>query len=1004
MKKAFALCCVTLLVGMAEAFAGAVAEPRRSMDSAWEKHPVKGRDFWYLLKEEWLTFPEFQQEPFVQEAGLLGVKWPLRTFNATPLRALLLREISLLDAEGQPLKRNLRLTPLEASTQIYRQEALVDGDAESACGVSGDVAIPAARYASVGVDIDLQLTPPANPRTLLLDYGDERNPDLGSVELWLDGAPARIVHAKALARDRRLAVALPERTVVSTVRLRVNSAPVKYVLGDFPEAIQPHLKTHPFTTHLMRPVPFGLSPANFDQQGAKKLLEKYGETHLGICFAEWDTQAFFQSWSPGNRFYRDLTSAFGAPPKTRQESEASLHRFWDWHRSIFFDHIWGMSGAVGFAPYGMEWGGLVSGVELTNHTSTIPHRTLLRITAGAARQYDRPFLAYLAYYLGKYAPNSQKPQPLPGSRQWEGGPGAGISPSFAERVLMTAYFMGVNYFGFESQPWGQAERRDGKVVLNDNGLALRRFYDWTRSADGERGEWYTPILLASDYMHGTMRRNGFVWGYHLTPEKGERMREHISRAIDGYDGLQSAWDVPPYSHNLHNSPLGDVFDEAFVNPPSGNLPRFDRYAIVILPDEAALPVSTITALENYVQCGGTLVINSVHCNLLPAHLLPAQLAGKWEEAEGMSLPAVRLGRQAKVLMKTATGKAFAVSRKYGLGQVIMTLPKHLLGSDPEQPVPYIGQLLHDLQAEVLPFQVDGDVQFLFSRLSGGRWKVALLNNKGVLKNPWESKTDVDPSFASKVTLRLPASGLSVSELYAQDKLDYSGNEVSLVVPPGGIRVIQVTIPEQDDQRKPQFIGQWKLDGSKEWTDGPSRTQYHDMKYAVTATGEKVYEATERNTQVMVEYNPGYPLERGSVVFRAAPNEEYKTSDRGGYPVSSRFFWVFYHQGNWGLKVFDSVVINGPPARHRRWSHIAVTWDQKVCRLFVDGTEYTGPGGIPIKTYIPIWNNTLQFGTYGRGRRTFGGWLSDVRLYAEPLAPETIREMCETERIIHGSEL
>jgi len=1004
MRKFFAVCSALLLAGMAEGFAGAVAEPRRAMASEWKKHPVAGRDFWYLLKDEWLAFPEFKDEPFVQEAGLLGVKWPLRTFNATPLRALLLREIALLDEAGQPVKFTLRLSPLEPSTQIYQQEALADGNAESACGVSGDVAEPATRYASVGVDIDLQLASPGQPRFLLLDYGDSRNPDLGPVALWLDGAPADFEEAGKYAQERRLAVALPQKDSVASVRLRVHSAPVKYMLGDFPTELQPYLKTHPFTTHLMRPVPFGLTPANFDQQGAAELLRKYSETHLGICFAEWDTQAFFQSWSPSNRFFRDLTGAFGLPPQTRLESEATMHRFWDWHRSIFFDQMWGMSGAVGFAHYGMEWGGKVSGVELTNHTSFIPHRTLLRITAGAARQYERPFLTYLAYYLGKYAPNSQKPPALPGSRQWDGGPGAGISPSFAERVMMTAYFMGVNYFGFESQPWGQAERRDGKVVLNDNGLVLQRFYNWTRSAAGERGEWYTPFLLASDYMHGTMRRNGFVWGYHLAPEKGERMRELISRAIDSYDGLASAWDVPPYSHNLHNSPLGDVFDEAVVNPPSGKLPKFDRYAIVILPDEAALSATIIAALENYVLGGGTLLFNSVLCDQFPQHFLPAKLTGKWEESEGMSIPVVRLARQAKVLMKTSAGKTFAVSRKYGAGQIIMTLPKYLLGADQEQPVPYIGQLLQTLQDEVLPCQVEGDVQFLFSRLPGGRWKVALLNNKGVLKNPWEEKATVDSSFASKVTLRLPMADLQVSELYAQEKLECSGNEVSLVVPPGGIRVVQFTLPEQEGQRQPLLIGQWKLDGSKEWTDGPSRTYYHDVKYAETSTGEKVYEASERNTQVMVEYNPGYPLRSGSVVFRAAPNEEFQTSDRGGYPLSSRFFWIFYYQGHWGLKVFDSMVIDGPPGKHRRWSHIAITWDQKVCRLFVDGQEYAGPGGIPIKTYIPIWNDTLQFGTYGRGRRTFGGWISDVRLYAEPLAPETIREMSETEHKIHGSEL
>ena len=315
---------------------------------------------------------------------------------------------------------------------------------------------------------------------------------------------------------------------------------------------------------------FGLQPENFDQEKSETILKKYEKSHIGICFAEWDSQAFFQSIRPSGRLYGETVEFFGNPPDRRESMYKYAQNFWNWHKKLFFNRIWGMSGATGMVHYGMEWGGKAAGMELTNHTSTIPHRTLLRYTAGAGRQYGKPWLLYQTFYLDKYAPSSVSPMPEKYSKSFCSGPDAGISASFARRMFLTAYFMGNTFQSIEQEPWGQVDKKGDRCVLNANGKVLKEFYDFVRSPAGKRGIWYTPVLFAIDAHHGMVRdKNVWCWGDIPTvlQTQSDLMSKLFSRAIDPYDGNTQAWDTPPYSHNLNNSSLGDIFDTALGNPP-----------------------------------------------------------------------------------------------------------------------------------------------------------------------------------------------------------------------------------------------------------------------------------------------------------------------------------------------------------------------------------------------------------------------------------------------------
>ncbi|MFA6928848.1 MAG: LamG domain-containing protein [Lentisphaeria bacterium] len=998
MKKTWIL--LLVLCGTLTTYAEAlVAEPHRADQALWQQHTRMGRDFWYLLKSQWLELPGVKEEPFVQESGILYAKWDMKNWNYSPQRVLRLRELKLYgekDGQNSVVKLAIDIIPCEADTEVYEGGNLCDGNPDTFCSISGSIATPQVRYRPVAVKLRLHSDEAISAQKLLLSFGDDKNPDIGRVELQVAGQKIDPATVHLEQKYRTLTLTFSEVPVANELTLLCESSPMKIELQDFPEELSQKLLKHPFSSHLMRPVPFGLSPDNFAREACEKLLNKYRDTHIGICFAEWDSQAFFQSWNPHNMYFTDLAAAFGPPPQDRESSAQTLQRFWDWHKSIFFDQIWGLSGAVGFPQYGMEWGGQVAGMELTNHTSTIPHRTLLRYTAGAGRQYDKPWLLYLAYYLGKFSPNSTRVMPDKDSRQWSSGPDAGISPSFSRRTFMTGYFMGMNYLSFEAQPWGQAETQpDGTVTLNPNGKVLKDFFEWTRSPAGKRGEWYTPILLAVDYHHGMMRRSDRIWGYNMELEKGDLMSEHINRAIDYHDGEKAAWDKPPYSHNLHNSPLGDIFDTAFINPPSGQYPQLDRYAVTILTDDCKINPALSRQLEDYVLNGGTLVFNSIHLNSLPKGMMPIRLTGETTEDEGMVIPQVILNKNCSIELKTASGKPFAVKYRFGNGNAIMTLPEYLLGSDREQPIPYISELLEKLQAEVLPFQISGDAQFLISRLSDGHWKVALINNKGVLKQPWERTAKVDPSYASIVKLTLPEN-VAVQEVFRNATLRRHGTTLEIDLPPGEIRILEIQGLPLQKETNPPLIGEWKLDGTPGETVSASRERSYDMNYAQTASGKKVYEASAANTAVQIEYNPGFPLKFGTISFWAAANLQCELSDRGGYPVAARFFRVTMHNQRWGFTVFDSDSIAGPPAEHDRWTHIAFTWDGQLCRFFVDGVEYSNDG-IPLKVFLPIWNNVFEIGTLGRGRRTFGGKIAEVKLFSKALSVKEIKEIMQKER-------
>ena len=988
-KQLFTLLLAGVLLPLAAAPSNAlVATPGRTAEVAYTPHVVKGKDYHYLLKETWFSLDGVKDEKFVREAGLLGVKWNVKWCDYTPARVMFLRDIKINGHKAF----TLNFAPKEDDTKIYNPGYLIDGDMQSAAAVSASIAGVKKRFVPVETALMIRFKRPQPLQTVILAYGKGRNKAIGNVRFFNGSAeliPASIKHA-----NNTLTAAFRNTEKLSDLRIVCTSATPKFTLEDFDAAIQDRLKNYPFTSHLMRPVPFGIMPENVDRAAAEKLLSKYRDTHLGICFAEWDSQGFFQSYNENNRLFKEIVAQFGEKPRTREEILTKMTSVWKWHKNIFFDKIWGMSGAFGTVHYGTEWGGSAAGLELTNHTSTIPHRTLMRYTAGAGRQYNKPWVLYLAYYMGKFSPDSTRVAPPKDAKNWISGPDAGVSPSFTRRVFLTGYFMGANYQSFEAQPWGQAVKQGNTVVLNNNGKVLKEFYEFTASPAGKRGSWYTPILLAVDFRHG-MIRDGAVWswGDTLVPQtRGDIMGKHFIRAIDPWDGNRAAWHTPPYSPNMRNSVLGDIFSTEIGNPPSGKFPKFENYAVVILPDEIDITPALRAKLENYVSNGGTLVINSIHQKNLPPAMMTAKRQPQTVEEDGLIIPKYSFGKTRPAL-RTDKKNVFAVKQAYGLGNVIMTLPEYCLGKDQEQPSKYIIQLLEKLQKEVLPFQIKGDCQFVISRLAADHWKVAVINNKGVIKNPWDAGEKLDEKYTASITLALPQNA-EVKAVYRPVALNRNAKTVRFTLTPGEVTVLEIKNAKFENKSAMPLIAEWKLDGSKGKAHvGTLNERMYDMKYASLPSGRKVYQVSNPKSAVSNRYNPGFNLLSGTFSLWAAPDFAAKLTDRGGYPIAGRYFRIQFHRREWLYTIHDAITLRGPKAVDGRFDHIVFTWNDTECRFFVNGKEYTD-NGVPLKTFHNIWDGNFDIGTLGRGRRTFGGKISDVRLYSRDLTPAEIKKLYE----------
>jgi len=1033
---------IAAMLAMATLPAGAtntwVAQPRRAESVEWPIPAVAGRDFWTVLSEPWLNLPGVKDEKFVQDSGLLFVKLPLNGRQSMS-RMLALREIEIFQA-ASPSNVAPRSTVTYASeardVMVFHPERINDGNRERSVSISASQEAVKERYRPFRVSLQVEL-PAAEPlAAITLYHGASGEARLASVDFYaiVKGKERLKLEPATLTRTAdEIRATFTNAPATGSLLLDCLSAAPATSIGTFSTNLARHCQTHPFFPDQFGDM-LGLGADNFDAASWNKFLHDYRDTYMGFCLGEWDSGFFHQvvlKWS------EELEQYGISQYTTRREAEAMLRTYWDNRKQALPGPIWGLSGQLNYPQYGAAWGGNIVAMELAGNSPDFPHRSNLLFTRGGARQYDKPWLMYLAYYVGSATADSKSK----GNAQWPSGLDYGIAPSLGRRLFYMCYYQGVTFLTFESQPWGQVKQEvaNGPCSLTENGKAIKDIYEWAHSEKGRRGTCYTPILFLMDYWHGHDEwRRGKEWNtwYRSIPfTDGDYMAEHFLRTIDPFYGTR--YDAPPFSANLHNSRLGDIFDLFFANPPEGSVKQslLSKYPVVIPLDDIAISTELAGKLKDYVKEGGTLLLNSAQCNeeLSSEEFLGLDLLTNSVAEDGMSIRKVKL-TQAQALLVSSNGLPLLTKNAFGKGHVLLTTPPFLLMKDKQAANPLIEQILLRLQAEVLPVSVEGDIQFLFNKLADGTWRIVLINNKGVLKKENESVETRDPAYATAVRITAPAKG-KFTELMAQERLkeERAADKkiVMLTVPPGEVRILEVknlpaaktdstadktgsvrimTLgagPILEVKNLPAAktgsaaVGAWSFDEGKGTnTVDSSGNGYNGVIFGaqyVTNRSGHCMAFNGKDNYITLAIPAKSATDQGTFEAWACPTIEGQAGIgiRRGFVMDSGNVMIFLNSNRWGAMIYDGVNVfnvEGPVAGTNQWAHLAVTWSSdNVARFYVDGQEveravhmrFIRPLGLKQLIYVGVQSSAL--------RGPFRGLIDDVRIYDRELTAPDIQQ-------------
>lgn len=1013
-----------------------VANPESAVSAQWKPQVLAGRDFWMGLIPAWHTMDGVSQEKFVRDSALWGIRANILKLNGKALRTGIIREVELLDAKGrnQAPKVSFQFSSSESGVLFFHPENLNDRNPKTLAVLSSDHRDNKIRYKPVPGSLLIDGPDSLGVSSIRIYHGNRGCGGLCSFAVK-DSSGKNVELVSSVNRNGVFTAKLKKPVPANRLRVEFATVPYRITIRDFSPAISEKLRQVPFIVRDIARMNendlLGLRKENIDWKAFNNFTREYQNTFLGFGISEYDSN-YGQVRRPGNRYF-PLQGFAPRADRNRDDAVKYMRNLWFYQQELYGNNVFALSGGVMGSPYFCEWGAKNVILEYSCRLDR-PARILMMMVKSAGKQYRRPWGFYMAYFADTGNPNSLSPG---GAR----GLDYGQPPSHGFRAMLMNYYMGGNLQWFESQPWGQVKKTaDGKHELTENGKAIKRFYEWITTPEGKRGSEYSPILLLLDYRHGqTGRPDWKVW-YHLPMEDGDYMTRHIFNAISPLNP-KARYTTPEHCINITNSPIGDVFDAYFANPPSGEVAveELGKFPVTVLAGAIRFSPRLLANLKEYVQRGGTLVVNSGH---LPAFegentFLGLKSANAFSQTDGMKVLEIQ-PLSAKVVLKAENGKPLVAVNRFGKGNVIFTTPYFMLMKNKTKRSPLIGRLLEKIQAEVLPVQVSGDVQFLLNKMDSGSWKLILMNNRGVTKEPLGSVETIYPRYDSKVTVSLPE-GASAKELYASAPLERQGRAITLSVPAGGLRVLEIQnvkfgaplIVPGDSQRKPVILPWQDLCPEKsaakpatekkimaEWTFGEG--QGNKVKDSVQGLEIKLFNQPE-----FVKHDQGYALKfdgKKTYGYGSMPlpqnldgfTEEIwvkpdissgscwtmRKGKRSGFVVchGTFSFAAGIEGGKWHQQTsYDGFCFdNTLPVKNGEWTHLVFTWKDFTAHYYVDGVEavpYFGTfklSDISKGKTLPIYLGTHYHHPGSGESRVFNGKISELRYFNYALSDKEIR--------------
>ncbi len=433
---------------------------------------------------------------------------------------------------------------------------------------------------------------------------------------------------------------------------------------------------------------------------------------------------------------------------------------------------------------------------------------------GAARQYDGAWINYASGNFGDACNYfTQNPVVPRGAGSWFHSKYSitdGVSISWYRKLYYMNYLGGASAIYWEqnlSNQWILPGPGEHPIQLSPFGRATEDFQAFVNRLP-DRGEPVTPIAILLSHGHGYERVNYHCKMLGVFPEDANdlELRElfnvcwHPSGILEGLPASPDVQSMPAGTY-------GDIFD-VLVDRPARAKALFN-YPVVWAAGDAKLDGAMLPILEEYVQKGGTLVVNIASASDVPEKLLGLKPKGKLLRSErwspdGGAVRAATPFEVAQVELAGANVLAWAdpqvplITRNLlGAGAVIVTLMPHLIGLD-ERAHPSVPFLMNGLTQRLLPIDVrladgkrpQGEVQYGVNKTKDG-YLVALYNHRGIDKTQTGIARVNRRAFAD-VVLRTALPVKTAREYTGPHDLEVrrteQGAEVRVRVPVGDVQV------------------------------------------------------------------------------------------------------------------------------------------------------------------------------------------------------------------------
>jgi len=418
-------------------------------------------------------------------------------------------------------------------------------------------------------------------------------------------------------------------------------------------------------------------------------------------------------------------------PKTRQEA---VEKIWDYLQRQYIkgaDHPWeSINGHYPWHHYAGEAGFDVLGSEIGENINN--YQWHIALTRGAARQYQTPWTMDFSNWHG---PSVGDWNDVP---TWGiySNPDGGHSMSLMERSYLMSYMAGADCTVAEGGSLMCFTKNivDVHYELSPYGEVCRKINAFI-TANPDIGLGYTPFGIVLDYYHGSypgFERKAF---HHFPYDAGDNMTWRLINMI-----WPGGWEVMEKKEvgTMVNGPYGDLFDVMLQNASQEVL---NSYPVLILTGSLVPSNEEITRYVEYVNQGGTLILNTVYLQYFPSDF----------------------GDNENVIV-------------YG---------------EEDYNISELGEILLAQIERFVPFTFSTDIQYLIN-VKNGSLLVTLINNDGVRKHHDMTPAVIDESKFRDVIVTYTGNLAlkSVADIYNGQDVSLDRTAASITIPAGGMAVLE----------------------------------------------------------------------------------------------------------------------------------------------------------------------------------------------------------------------